>query len=69
LNTRVAFKATNQFGTPVFIKGVLVNDKNKVLDTLKVKHDGMGSFYLKSNPLETYNSTGQMKMARQEPRR
>jgi hypothetical protein len=54
LNTRVAFKATNQFGTPVFIKGFLVNDKNKILDTLKVKHDGMGSFYLKSDPLETY---------------
>lgn len=54
LNTRVAFKAFNQFGTPVFIKGVVVNDKNKVIDSLKVKHDGMGSFYLTANPQETY---------------
>ncbi len=54
LNTRVAFKATNQFGTPVFIKGVLVNDKNKVLDSLKVMHDGMGSFLFTPNPQETY---------------
>ena len=54
LMTRVAFKATNQFGTPVFIKGILVNDKNKVLDTLKVQHDGMGSFFLSANPAETY---------------
>jgi hypothetical protein len=54
LNTRVAFKATNQFGTPVFIKGFLVDETNKILDTLKVKHDGMGSFYLKSNPSQTY---------------
>ena len=54
LITRVAFKATNQFGTPVFIKGLLVNDKNKILDTLKVQHDGMGSFFLTSNPAETY---------------
>jgi hypothetical protein len=54
LNTRVAFKATNQYGNPVFIKGFLVNDKNKVLDTLKVKHDGMGSFYFRPNPQETY---------------
>ncbi|NCI51445.1 hypothetical protein GWC95_16065 [Sediminibacterium roseum] len=46
LNTRIAFKATNQFGNPVFIKGLLVDEKNKTLDTLKVKHDGMGSFYL-----------------------
>jgi hypothetical protein len=54
INTRVAFKATNQYGTPVFIKALLLNDKNKVLDTLKVKHDGMGSFFLKANPQESY---------------
>ncbi len=54
INTRIAFKATNQFGTPVFIKAVLLNDKNKILDTLKVQHDGMGSFFLTSNPQETY---------------
>jgi hypothetical protein len=47
---KIAFKATNNFGGPVFIKGLLVNDKNKVLDTLKVLHDGMGVFKLR--PLE-----------------
>jgi hypothetical protein len=46
----IAFKATNNFGSPVFIKGFLVNDKNKVLYTLKVLHDGMGAFKLR--PLE-----------------
>jgi hypothetical protein len=51
LINKIAFKATNNFGTPVFIKGFLVNDKNKVLDTLKVLHDGMGFFKLR--PLET----------------
>jgi hypothetical protein len=54
INTRIAFKATNQFGMPVFIKAVLLNDKNKILDTLKVKHDGMGSFFLTANPQENY---------------
>lgn len=54
INTRIAFKATNQFGIPVFIKAVLLNDKNKILDTLKVKHDGMGSFFLTANPQENY---------------
>ncbi|MES2005831.1 MAG: hypothetical protein V4450_15040 [Bacteroidota bacterium] len=54
LTTRIAFKASNQFGVPVFIKGVLMNDKNKVLDTLKVKHDGMGSFLLLPNAQDTY---------------
>ncbi len=54
LNTRIAFKTTNQFGTPVFIKAFLMNDKNKVLDTLKVMHDGMGSFFLKPIAQENY---------------
>lgn len=54
LTTRIAFKATNQFGNPVYIKGVLVNDKNKVLDTIKAKHDGMGSFFLLPVPQENY---------------
>ncbi len=46
LTSKVAFKATNQFGSPVLMKGVLVDDKNKVIDTIKVKHDGMGVFTL-----------------------
>lgn len=54
LRSRIAFKATNQYGTPVFVKAVLLNDKNKVLDTLKVKHDGMGSFNLQPKAGESY---------------
>jgi hypothetical protein len=54
LTTQIAFKATNQYGLPVFIKGFLVNDKNKVLDTLHVKHDGMGSFILVPKADEKY---------------
>jgi hypothetical protein len=54
LNSKVAFKATNGSGIPVFIKGFLVNDKNKILDTLKVAHDGMGVFQLKPVAGENY---------------
>jgi hypothetical protein len=54
LTNRVAFKATNPSGLPVMIKGFVLNDKNKVIDTLKVAHDGMGIFTLKSNPGENY---------------
>ena len=54
LLNKLAFKATNNFGTPVFIKGFLVNDKNKVLDTLKVLHDGMGVFTLRPSAGEKY---------------
>jgi len=54
LKSKVAFKATNATGAPVFIKGLLVNNKNKVLDTLKVLHDGMGFFILKPTAGESY---------------
>jgi len=54
LKMRVAFKAVNQFGAPVSIKGTLINDKNKVLDTLKVAHDGMGSFFVTPKVGESY---------------
>jgi len=54
ITSRVAFKAANQFGIPVLIKGFLVNDKNKILDTLQVKHDGMGMFSFTPKPDEKY---------------
>ncbi|MES2330663.1 MAG: hypothetical protein V4539_13755 [Bacteroidota bacterium] len=54
LHTRVAFKATNQYGNPVFIKGVLMDDKNNTLDSLNVEHDGMGSFYFAPLAGQTY---------------
>jgi hypothetical protein len=54
LNMRVAFKATNQFGTPISIKGNLINSKNKALDSLVVARDGMGSFYFIPVAGETY---------------
>lgn len=54
LKSKVAFKAYNNAGTPVFIKGYLVNNKNKVLDSLKIVHDGMGVFKLKPIAGESY---------------
>lgn len=54
LNSRIAFKATNQYGNPVFIKGVLTDEKNTILDSLKVLHDGMGSFFLQPLPGQNY---------------
>jgi hypothetical protein len=54
LNSRVAFKARDNRGLPVSIKAFLLNDKNKVLDTLKIRHDGMGSFMLQPKQGEKY---------------
>jgi hypothetical protein len=55
LNSLVAFKATDKFGKPVNIKGLLVNQLGKTLDTIKVRHDGMGSFRLMPKADESYS--------------
>jgi hypothetical protein len=54
ITSRVAFKATNQFGNPVMVKGALVNDKNQVIDSLRVQHDGMGMFIFQPDGTENY---------------
>jgi hypothetical protein len=54
ITSRVAFKASNQYGNPVMFKGILVNNKNVTMDTLLVEHDGMGSFPLTPMEGETY---------------
>jgi hypothetical protein len=51
---RVAFKAADQWGRPVRIRGQLQNNKGQVLDTLKVVHDGMGSFFCSPQAGESY---------------
>jgi len=54
ITSKIAFKATDNRGLPAKIKAILINEKNKVLDTLKVKHDGMGSFMLQPKAGEQY---------------
>jgi hypothetical protein len=56
VESHVAFKATDQDGTPVFIKGDVVNNKNKVITTFSAVHDGMGFFVLQPLPGETYKA-------------
>ncbi len=46
LHTRIAFKASNQYGWPVKISGTVVDNEGALYDSLRVEHDGMGSFYL-----------------------
>jgi hypothetical protein len=46
ISNRIAFKATDQFGRPVRIRGVVQDNKGVVIDSLKTLHDGMGSFHL-----------------------
>jgi len=52
----VAFKSVDQDGTPVTVKGDVVNNLGKKVVAFNSVHDGMGSFYLKPVPGETYKA-------------
>ncbi len=51
---KIAFKATDQFGDPVSVKGIIETDKGRLVDSFRTIHDGMGSFYLVPAAVEKY---------------
>ena len=42
----VAFKATNQYGQPLNIFGVVKNNIGEIIDSIKTDHDGMGNIFI-----------------------
>lgn len=54
ISTRIAFKANDQWGRPVRVKGVIVNGQGKTIDSIKTIHDGMGYFFLTAEPGTNY---------------
>ena len=54
--SKIAFKATDQTGKPVKIKGFVLNNANAVVDTIKTMHDGMGFIRLTPKAGETYTA-------------
>lgn len=54
LTNKFAFKATDQFGNPVFVKGIIKNNKGEQIDSLTAAHDGMGVFSLLLQQGERY---------------
>jgi hypothetical protein len=42
LETRIGFKAADQWGKPVKVRGVVVDAKGTVMDSIRTQHDGMG---------------------------
>ncbi len=50
VNNKIAFKANDQYGRPVNIKGSIFDKAGELLDSLHIIHDGMGYFFL--NPKE-----------------
>jgi len=56
INTRVAFKAVNQFGKPVKLSGSLQDSKGAFIDSFATQHDGMGSVTINPQANETYTA-------------
>lgn len=43
---KIAFKANDQWGRPVRVKGIVIDNQGKTVDSIKTMHDGMGYFFL-----------------------
>lgn len=56
LESVVAFKANDEYGQPVFVKGNIVNSKGAVITSFSAIHDGMGTFALTPEANETYRA-------------
>ncbi|MFX4589141.1 hypothetical protein ABTB15_19365, partial [Acinetobacter baumannii] len=54
ISGRVAFKAEDQFGHPVYVKGAIKNKNNQLIDSFAAVHDGMGSVEFEPKENETY---------------
>lgn len=46
LPNKIAFKANDQWGKPVKVKGTITDANGKVIDSLRTTHNGMGYFML-----------------------
>jgi hypothetical protein len=56
LYNKIAFKANDQWGRPVKVKGLIVNSKGKTEDSIRTIHDGMGYFFITPQPGVTYTA-------------
>ena len=56
VSNKIAFKANDQWGRPVRVKGILLSSDGKVVDSIKSVHDGMGYFFLLPEQGLTYTA-------------
>ncbi len=54
VNNKIAFKANDQYGRPIKIKGTIQKKTGGILDSLHVIHDGMGFFLLHPNDGDSF---------------
>ena len=56
VSNKIAFKATDQYGKPVKIKGVVTASGGTIIDSLRTAHDGMGFIMLTPKAGEVYKA-------------
>lgn len=56
VSNKVAFKVSDQWGRPVKIKGVVSSTNGKVIDSLRIIHDGMGYIMLTPNAGDVFTA-------------
>ncbi len=54
VSSRIAFKANDQFGKPIKVKGAIRTSSGAFVDSFFSEHDGMGSFSLEAKKNEKY---------------
>lgn len=53
---KVAFKMNDEYGRPVKGKGIIQNQAGKMIDSIRIIHDGMGFFFLQPNAGESFKA-------------
>jgi hypothetical protein len=56
VQNKIAFKANDQYGRPIKIRGVIKNNAGVTVDSLHVIHDGMGYFVLTPKAGESFTA-------------
>ncbi|MES1217371.1 MAG: hypothetical protein ABUT20_17810 [Bacteroidota bacterium] len=56
ISNKIAFKANDQWGRPVKVKGNIVDSKGKVVTAIRNLHDGMGYFLIIPEANTTYSA-------------
>ena len=57
VSSRIAFKATDQWGNPVAVRGTIEDEQQKVTESFVTTHNGMGQFEMTPLPGVKYTAT------------
>ena len=59
VTNKIVFKANDEYGLPINIKGIIKSSRGQVIDSLNIIHDGMGYFFIRPQDGETFSAIWQ----------